>query len=83
MENTITVKPVRTKKQKLRAALAYVRKQYMDSIAEAIVNETEKGYEQIAREHGVSRQFVIDTAAQRNVGRNRLTAEDMDEVTNG
>jgi len=59
-----------TKKQKLQAVLRRIRKEYMDSIAEAIVREPWKPYSVIAVEHGVSRQFVLDTAQRRGVGRN-------------
>lgn len=67
---------INIKKQKLRTALAIVRKAYYDSIAESIVNEPQKTYGVIAQEHGVSRQFVLGVAKARHIGRN----EDMDEV---
>jgi hypothetical protein len=58
-----------TGKQKLQAALKTVRKQYEDSIVESIVNEPGKTYLLIAREHGVSEQFVFNAAKLRGVGR--------------
>lgn len=68
------------KKKNLRAALAAVRKQYQDSIAECIVAEPHKTYLQIAREHGVSEQWVVEVCKMRGIGRNALKDE---EVANG
>lgn len=69
-----------TKKEKLRMVFARIRKERMDSVAESIVNETDKNYDEIALEHSVSRQFVLDTAQKRSCGRKTQQEE---EVSNG
>jgi len=59
-------------KQTLRAALAAVRKQYHDDISDSIINEPDRSYIQIARDHGCSEQWVYNIARLRGIGRNQF-----------
>jgi len=68
-----------TRKTKLRAALQAVRKMYHDSIADQITTEPQTPYREIARQHGVSEQWVMDVARRRNILRSKYKDE---EVTN-
>lgn len=76
------IQDINTRKTKLRTALQAVRKLYHDSIAEQIVAEPTTTYGEIARQHGVSKQWVMEVARRRNITRNRYKDEE-GEVTHG
>ena len=68
---------------KLRTRLAQIKYEYMDEIEHAIRHDLDKAYIQIAKDWGVSLQFVLDTATARKAGRNQHLNEEEAEVMNG